>query len=112
MEKRTAQRLSPRERQDVEDGMRRAVARLTYEAEWEWFLKRRSCDILKRCIEHSRSRNDICYGIGINNSSFTTNVRGTSKLKPERYLKVIGYVYPEYKKLIAAELRDIERLED
>ena len=107
-----SRKLNARERYDIENGMRRAIARLTYEAEWEWFLKRHSCDILNRAVEHSKSANDICYGVGMNGGSFSANRKGISKLKPLRYLKVIAFVYPEYAKLIEAELRDIERLED
>ena len=105
-------KLNARERRDLEDGIRRATALLTYRAEWAWFQKRRSCDILIRAIEHSKSAKELSYLTGIASGSITQLKKGITKMKPEQYFKIIAKVYPEYAKLIEAELRDIERLED
>ena len=105
-------RLNLAERNNLEDGIRRAVARLTYESEWEWFLKRHSCDVLTRAVEHSPCQNEICNATGVTSSSLSACRKGVTKLKPRNYLKIIAHVYPEYAKLIEAELRDIERLHD
>ena len=105
-------RLNARERRDIEDGIRRATALLTYQAEWEWFQKRRSCDILLRAIEHSKSAKELSYLTGIASGSLTQLRRGITKMKPDQYFKIIKAVYPEYAKIIEAELYDIERLRD
>lgn len=107
-----SRKLNARERYDIENGTRRAIAWLTYEAEWEWFNKRHSRAILERAIEHSKSAKDLSYQLGISSSAITQIKRGLSKMKPERYLKIIKVVYPEYAKIIEAELYDIERLHD
>lgn len=105
-------RLNVRERYDLEDGIRRATALMTYQSEWSWFVKRHSCNVIQRAVDHSSSAKQLSYQTGIASGSISNLRKGITILKPEQYFKIVGAVYPEYGKIIEAELHDIERLND
>ena len=105
-------RLNVRERYDLEDGIRRATALMTYQSEWSWFVKRHSCNVIQRAVEHSKSGKELSYQTGISSGCISNLRKGIRTLNPDQYFKIVGAVYPEYGKIIAAELNDIERLND
>ena len=106
-------KLSARERRDLEDGIRRATSLQIYQAEWAWFVKRRSCEVIQRALEHAPgSAKHLSYQLGMSSSTISTLRKGISKLRPEQYYKIIKGVYPEYANMIEAELCDIERIHD
>ncbi len=105
-------RLNVRERYNLEDGLRRATALMTYQSEWEWFVKRHSSDVIQRAVDHFSSAKQLSYESRVSSGTISNLRKGMVKLRPCQYFKIIGAVYPEYGKIIEAEMRDIERLHD
>ena len=105
-------KLNITERYNLEDGIRRATALMTYESEWLWFVKRHAPGVIQRAVDHSQSAKELSYRSGVCSSAISNLRKGISLIKPIQYYKIINSVYPEYGKIIEAEMKDIERLHD
>jgi hypothetical protein len=92
------------------DGMRRAIALLTYEAEWAWFQKTQAHIVVQEAVKHCGTQAALAARAGVTRTSVSEGMKPGSIIKPKTFLRIVAAVYPMEARLIEAELKDIERM--
>lgn len=95
---------------EAADGMRRAIALLTYQAEWSWFQKRHAHIVVKEAVKHCGNQAALAARAKIPKTAVSEGMKHGSIIKPEKFLHIVAAVYPMEARLIEAELKDIERM--
>ena len=95
---------------DASDGMRRAIALLTYQAEWAWFQKRHAHLVVQEAVKHCGSQATLAARAGVTKTCVSEAMKPHSKIRPVNFLRIVAAVYPMEARLIEAELKDIERM--